>query len=199
MEDGQHVNFLVVPTYHVDDPIIAIQNFTDRFIADLRDDAPHLRKLLKRTDFLDYLLFENLREVRRTDTLVVFDDGIKFVLGLLSETDTGHADLLLVLLRATTLQPRFHLVERHRLSFRDLLQANFDLVQENETLDGVLDGSVLRQFLNSADNLCFCGRLRHKWLHPQVGSASQNVRPRAVAGSQTVSVPYNGKVHLRRR
>ncbi len=121
MEDGQHVHLLTVPTYHVNNPIISMQNFTDRFVADLRNDAPHSRKLPERTDFLDYLLLGNLREVRRTDTLVVFDDGIKFVWGLLSETDTVHTDLLLVLLGATTPQPRFRLVERYRFSFFDLL------------------------------------------------------------------------------
>lgn len=83
MEDGQNVDLFIILIHHVNNSIVAIKDFADCLVADLRHEASHSWKVLKGENLLDYLLLKDLGEVVRTDTLVILDDGIEFVLSLL--------------------------------------------------------------------------------------------------------------------
>ena len=97
MEDCQHLDLFVAGVHYVDDAVIAIDHFANRFIPDLWHDAAYARETLKRADLLNYLLLEDLREVGSADALVVLDDGVEFVLRLLSKPDVCHRVLLSLL------------------------------------------------------------------------------------------------------
>gem|GEM_PF-5566530 len=144
MKDRQHLDLFIVTIHHVDDAVVAVEHLADRFITDFRHHPTHTRKSFECPYLRNHLLLEHLREVGCTDALVILDDRVEFVLRLFGKPDSGHGALLGLFGLTATLEPSFNLVERHGLSFAGLLQPNLDLVQEDETLDGIFDGGVLR-------------------------------------------------------
>jgi len=190
MEDSQNVDLFIVPIHHVNDSIVAIEDLADRLVADLRHDAPHPWKPLKGANLLDHLLLKHFREVVRTDTLVILDDCIEFALSLLGKMDACHGICYwfsferrrfkrasisssgTVFPSSAYFRPTSILCRKRRHSIASSIVASSGSSSTARTIFAFVVACDIGGFT-------------------QVGSASQNVRPRAVASSQAAFPPHN--------
>jgi hypothetical protein len=178
MEDRQHINFLLILVHHINDAVIAVNHLSNRLITNFWHYPTLARETLMPSKPCNQVLLKHLRIVGGSNTLVICDDCIELVLGLFGKSDLSHNALLGLIKTTPVLELRLDLVDGYRFSFTGLGQANLDLVEEDESLDGIFDRSVLGQFLNGANNLRFCTDWQHLESQARLVSDRRLIRPR---------------------
>lgn len=141
MNDRKHVHLFGLQVYDVNEAVVPIDEFTDVFIANFRDDSSHPWKRLQLLCLFQEFLDEE-RRVVGSDIFVVLLNGFEVVQGLRPPRERRHCILRLppgTLLRGL-LKLLFHVVVRYALAF--LIKARSHLLQENEAFDHVLQGNL---------------------------------------------------------